>query len=272
MAKDESNKGGFDAKGVKEAMDALLSVLPDEPTEAANTLSKQKRTLLRKAVGRLVDVLREFHLALDPIHHPLNVLDPSDPHVIGQLIADTLLVQPRRPLAEVAAERFYGSGVYAIYYRGGFDAYSPTSGTDTPLYVGKVDPKAPGAETVEQQGLKLYGRLAGDHAKSIRSIENLELDDFDCRYLVVKSAWQNTAETYLIDRFKPIWNSEVGICYGIGKHGDSANTRSNTRSPWDTLHRGRPWAWKEGNTPNPKSADQIKADIAEHYRQHPPGK
>jgi len=270
MVKDVSDKEGFDANVVKEALDALLLVLPGEPTDAADTLSKPKRTQLRKAVGHLIEMLREFHVALDPIHHPLNVLDPSDPHVIGQLIADTLLVQPRKPLSEVADERFYGSGVYAIYYHGGFDAYKPASGAETPLYVGKVDPKTPGAETVEQQGLKLYGRLVGDHAKSIRTVENLELSDFDCRYLVVKSAWQNTAETYLIDRFKPIWNNEVGICYGIGKHGDSAKTRSNKRSPWDMLHPGRPWA--RDNDSNLKSVDQIKVEIVNHYRQHPPKK
>lgn len=36
MVKDNSSQGGFDAKAVKEAMDALLSVLPDDPTDAGN--------------------------------------------------------------------------------------------------------------------------------------------------------------------------------------------------------------------------------------------
>ncbi len=61
------------------------------------------------------------------------------------------------------------------------------------------------------------------------------------------------------------WNSEVGICYGFGKHGDSAETRSNTRSPWDTLHPGRKWAGK-GNKPNPLSAAKIAALIVAHLK------
>jgi hypothetical protein len=87
--------------------------------------------------------------------------------------------------------------------------------------------------------------------------------------LIVKSAWQNTAEAYLIDRFKPIWNNQIKICYGFGKHGDSPDTRRNTRSPWDTLHPGRSWAWSEGNTANEKSAEEIKSQIVEHYLRHP---
>ena len=100
--------------------------------------------------------------------------------------------------------------------------------------------------------------------------QNLNVADFECRYLVVKSAWQNTAETYLINGFMPVWNDEVGICFGIGKHGDSAATRKNTRSPWDTLHPGRKWAGTDNNTPNPMSSDEIKTQIANHYLNHPP--
>jgi len=270
MAKDDSYAGGFDSKEVTRALNGLLSLLPDEPTAAADGLTKQARGRLRKATARLLTALREFHIALDPIRHPLNVLDPSDPYTVGQLIADTLLVQPRISLGAVSTRKFYGSGVYAIYYTGDFNAYRPAAGTETPLYVGKVDPQTPAAETVEDQGTKLYDRLRSDHARSIDVAENLDIKDFECRYLVVKSAWQNTAETYLIDRFKPIWNNEVGVCYGIGKHGDSASTRSNRRSPWDTLHPGRRWAWAEGNVDNEKSPEQIKAEIAEHYRLHLP--
>ena len=165
--------------------------------------------------------------------------------------------------------RFYGSGVYALYYTGDFDAYQPVSHSETPLYIGKADPAAPNASTPLQQGEKLSGRL-NDHKRSIIAAENLRVEDFECRYLVVRSAWQNTAETYLISGFLPIWNDEVGICFGIGKHGDKASTRSNTRSPWDTLHPGRRWAWADGNTPSPLSPEEIKTLIAAHYQNHPP--
>jgi hypothetical protein len=62
------------------------------------------------------------------------------------------------------------------------------------------------------------------------------------------------------------------VCYGFGKHGDSAGTRKNERSPWDTLHPGRPWAKGDTNTPNKRTVAQIRADIAEHYKKYPPKK
>lgn len=269
MPENNDEATSIDAAVVSDAMKALLAVLPVEPKDAVSDISVQKRNALRKAANRLIESLRKLDRALDPIEHPIDVLDPSDPITVGKLIAETLLVQPRIALDAVADQKFYGSGVYAIYYTGDFDAYRPASGTETPLYVGKVDPKTPGAETVEQQGTKLYDRLRGDHARSINLAENLNIADFECRYLVVKSAWQNTAETYLIDRFQPVWNNEVGVCFGIGKHGDSAKTRSNKRSPWDTLRPGRKWAWADGNVANEKSPEQIKQDIAKHYRENP---
>ena len=96
------------------------------------------------------------------------------------------------------------------------------------------------------------------------------MEDFDCRYLVVASNWQKTAEDYLIGLFKPVWNSEMRICYGFGKHGDKHTTRSNARSPWDALHPGRGWATIEGNAPNVLSADEIITRIGEHFAKHPP--
>ncbi|MBK8036005.1 MAG: Eco29kI family restriction endonuclease [Verrucomicrobiaceae bacterium] len=96
--------------------------------------------------------------------------------------------------------------------------------------------------------------------------------DFDCRYLVVRSAWIETAEDLLINWFQPVWNHEMKVCYGFGKHGDSAGTRKNERSPWDTIHPGRPWATTAQNTPNKRSADDILKDIAAHLAKSLPKK
>jgi hypothetical protein len=186
---------------------------------------------------------------------------------VGKLIADTLLVQKRRPLGSLP--KFYGSGIYALYYRGSFDVYQPIVGTETPIYLGKADPAQQQATTPTAQGTRLWGRLK-DHRRSIDAALNLSLEDFECRFLVVKSAWQGTAEIYLIQHFMPVWNNEVGICYGFGKHGDDPKTRSNTRSPWDTLHPGRLWATKTGNVSYHLSDEQIEAQIAEHYQKYPP--
>ena len=44
-------------------------------------------------------------------------------------MALALVAQPKQPLATVA--NFYGSGVYAIYYRGSFAAYAPLANTES---------------------------------------------------------------------------------------------------------------------------------------------
>ena len=269
----------MDHRAVAAALQGLLAVLPEDMNVAdlsgvTARRRKELRMLIRDAIRRLDSVLS----GLDPIQVPRVILDPANPEVVGKLIGDTMLEQPRIALG--AVPRFYGSGVYAIHYSGEFPAYQPISRTDTPIYVGKADPAALDARTPQEQGDRLYARLNGDHARSIRQVEEhartvgaerfIKLTEFECRYLVVRSAWQKTAEDYLIGMFRPIWNDEVGICHGFGKHGDAPTTRANTRSPWDTLHPGRPWATREGNTPNPLSAEQIAERIAEHYAQNPP--
>lgn len=243
-------------------LDSLLECLPDEP-EALSALKTSERSKLHKSIERTIEALQLTLSSLDSIRQPPHVLDPSDPDVIGKLIAETLLVQPRHKLSDV--EKFYGSGVYAIYYKGPFPAYRLIAGTDKPIYVGKADPATPNAVSPSMQGPRLWRRLQ-DHRKTISlATTTLSIADFDCRFLVVKSAWQSTAETYLINRFKPVWNNEMGICYGFGKHGDAATTRSNTRSPWDTLHPGRKWAGA-GNKPNPLSAAQIARKVVAHLK------
>lgn len=248
---------------IQSLLESLLECLPVEPA-ALSVLKTSHRNRLRQAIERTIEALQVTVSSLDSIRQPPRVLDPSDPDVIGKLIAETLLVQPRHKLSDLG--RFYGSGVYAIYYTGRFPAYRLIAGTERPIYVGKADPATPNAVSPSQQGTRMWGRLQ-DHRKTISlATSTLNLTDFDCRFLVVKSAWQSTAETYLISRFKPVWNNEVGICYGFGKHGDAATTRSNTRSPWDTLHPGRKWAGA-GNKPNPLTAAQIARKIISHLKE-----
>jgi len=254
----------FDPDAVTKAIATLRKRIRSEIPES---ISNRKRNNLHKDAADLIEALRVFVAELDPVKQPPCVLDPADPYVVGKVIATTLLDQPRIPLDTIG--RFYGSGVYAIYYVGDFPAYTAAAATQTPLYVGKADPAKPGAGTSEAQGLRLWQRLA-EHQKSLRNAKNLLIEDFECRFLVVKSAWQNTAEIYLIDHFQPIWNKETGICFGFGKHGDSSKTRKNKRSPWDTLHPGRSWALTKNTVPNELSTKQITKKILAHYKAHPP--
>lgn len=204
----------------------------------------------------------------DPILQPPFIFDPGDPAMIGRVTSCALLVQAKHPLSDLKAVKFYGSGIYSIYYKGDFPPYRPIRGTETPIYVGKADPQNPSAATPRAQGTKLFDRL-GEHLRSIDRAENLEVSDFEYRYLVVKSGMQKSAEEYLINYFRPIWNNEIKVCFGIGKHGDSGNTRSNKRSPWDVMHPGRPWA-AHPDLLDQKNLECIIGGISNHLQEHPP--
>lgn len=219
----------------------------------------------RKQLSELAEELIGVVDELDPIKMPSSVFDPSNPETIGRVVALALLSQPRISMAEIP--RFYGSGIYAIYYKGSFDAYKSISSKEHPIYVGKADPALPNARSPKEQGEKVCKRLK-EHLKSISKAENLSIEEFECRFLVVASGQQEAAERYLISLYRPIWNKETKICYGIGKHGDSATTRGNKRSPWDTMHSGRHWA---GATTSDQVAEsEIKNKLKLHFQDHPP--
>ena len=223
---------------------------------------------LRQTIAAACDNLRNVIEDLDPIHHPGFVFNLSNPNVVGRIVGITMVAQPRQPLETF--ERFYGSGVYAIYYNGDFPTYEGISRREHPVYVGKADPANPYSESAVEQGDRLSRRLR-DHRKNIAKAKTtLRLEDFEFRALAVQSGWQTAAESYLIDLFKPIWNSEARICYGIGKHGDDPETRANLRSPWDTLHPGRDWAHRDPTMTDAHPAERIHQDIEQHLLKHPP--
>ena len=136
--------------------------------------------------------------------------------------------------SNIGDSKFYGSGVYALYYSGTeIQPYNPISSTETPIYVGKAIPSSPTAETVSDQGPAVWKRLK-EHSKSIVA-GGLDPAHFRYRYAVIQSGMERAVEDFMIRLFKPIWNKEIKVCYGIGKHGDAATTRANDRSPWDTM-------------------------------------
>ena len=236
--------------------------------EATGGLSAQRVNRVRHTITEAYEQLRRVTEHLDPIKQPDLVFDPSNPSVLGRLIAIAMIAQPRTALGHV--ERFYGSGVYALYYSGDFEGYAALSGKEHPIYVGKADPRDPTSRTAMDQGDRLSRRL-GDHRKNIgKATTTLRLDDFDCRTLVVQSGWQTSTEDYLIHLFKPIWNNEIDICYGFGKHGDDPTTRANLRSPWDTLHPGRDWAHRDPNMQDARPCRRILSDISKHFTVNPP--
>jgi hypothetical protein len=231
----------------------------------STTLTGPARRKLETEIRAVIQALGSLLNTLDPIRQPTAVFDPSNPKVVGRFVSLALVAQQRHPLAEIP--RFYGSGIYAIYYTGRFAAYAPISDSETPIYVGQAAPQLNNARTPIEQGPRLCGRLS-DHRKNIgTATTTLDLADFEFRSLVVQSGWETAAEDYMIHLFRPIWNSETGILYGLGKHGDDAGTRANKRSPWDTLHPGRKWA--EKSKEDAKSPQTIETELARHFAEHP---
>lgn len=236
--------------------------------EAPPVLPTARATRIRNTITEAYVKLRKLVEDLDPVRPAEFVFDPSNPNVVGRFVGITMIAQPRKPLEMV--HRFYGSGVYAVYYKGNFHAYKPLSRREHPIYVGKADPADSAAKTAFEQGERLSSRLH-DHRRNISKVgDTLRLEDFEYRALVVQSGWQDAAERYLIDLFKPIWNNEISICYGFGKHGDDPDTRANLRSPWDTLHPGREWAHRDISMKDKKPRDQIIKEITKHLQQNVP--
>jgi hypothetical protein len=123
---------------------------------------------------------------------PFNPLDKTN---LGESVAEALLRKRAGPLPP--AEAFIGAGVYAIYFDGAFPLYKDIADLNRdghygwPIYVGKAVPagaRKGGYGLGSDPGQALFKRLA-EHASSIEQANNLELDDFKYRYLVVDDIW-----------------------------------------------------------------------------------
>jgi hypothetical protein len=240
-----------------QALTALHDAMPDAPAarrEAAGMPDRRQRRLLARMSAAATALLRLAD-ELDPIRPPTMVFDLKDPSITGMLIGNALEVERPVRLAEVP--RLYGSGVYAIYYKGDFAPYAPIRGERCPIYVGKADPARRDATTPREQGPALWVRLA-KHAKNLSRAKHLGLADFTCRYLVIQTGLEVATEDFLVNRYLPVWNI---ACKGLGKHGDL--TRKELSS-WDVLHSGRHWA-KGQSSLKGKNAASVKADIQRHF-------
>jgi len=208
----------------------------------------------------LADELLDVARRVDVVAQPKNLFSMADPRTVGAVVAHQLMkVDPIR-LSDI--QPFFGSGVYAIFYDGDHPVYQAISGTDCPIYVGKAGPENALASTPREQGKKLFGRIKEHRDKSIHRAVDLDISDFSCRYLVTQSGWEESAENRLIAEYRPVWVKEVGVCSGLGKHGDTARTEL---SEWDVLHAGRKWASGQTSLKGKTKEDVAKA-IQNHFR------
>lgn len=249
-----------DAEAIRKA---LAEIADDFGTAAAPAATADRFV---KSSGALIDELRRVRERVSPVRFGSIDITLGRSDSIAKFFAFSFVSQRKRKLGELIGAPFYGSGVYAIYYHGKKEkAYQPLSGQETPIYVGTEDPRDRYAESIEGQGKVLHARFK-EHAKSIAR-NTLDLSDFYYRSAAIQSGMQAAVEAFIIHLFRVIWNKEIKVCYGIGKHGDSAATRANKRSPWDTMHPGRKWA---ANTKEDQMKRvEIEAKISQHFQLHP---
>ncbi|MDX2285089.1 MAG: Eco29kI family restriction endonuclease [Bacteroidia bacterium] len=172
--------------------------------------------------------------------------NPLDKQHLGESVAQALLDKPVSPLPPTP---FNGAGIYAIYYTGPFSPYATIAARNAdekwaaPMYVGKAVPagaRKGGILQAADIGNVLWKRLR-EHADSISQADNLDLQDFACRYLAVDDIWIPLAESMLISKYRPIWNN---LLDGFGNHDPGQGRTGQKISPWDLVHPGRPWASK----------------------------
>lgn len=255
-------------KEINKLIAALLAALEEIKTTDSKQVSNSAdlRAFIKDSKG-LLENLAALRETLSPVELGRLGITLGRPDSIAKFFAFSFLNEPKRPMSALGERQFYGSGVYALYYCGKEEpAYAPLSKTETPVYIGKTDPDHPYAESSEAQGMALCRRL-GEHAGNIRKTP-LRLEDFDYRAAPIQSGMQAAVEGFLINLFKPIWNKEIAICFGLGKHGDKAATRQNKRSPWDTMHPGRKWAAATREDQFPR--EEIEDKIQRHLTRHPP--
>lgn len=244
------------AKAVKKMIEQGL---PDF-TEAQ--LVTRDRTL-----AHISQIVHQARYCIDPAKHDIIAISLGRPDALSRFFAFSFIERTPVRLETLADLKFYGSGVYALYYAGSeIEPYRPIASTETPIYVGKATPDDPSAETAFHQGSAIWKRIK-EHRRSIVS-GGLNPADFRCRHVVIQSGMESAVEDFMIRLFKPIWNKEIKVCFGIGKHGDAAVTRSNKRSPWDTMHPGRKWA--QATAEDQASREVIIQRIASHFAKHPP--
>lgn len=189
---------------------------------------------------------------------------------LAESIASRILGSDPTPLGTLP--RFKGPGLYAIYYTGDhmpFPAYADLAEVNTPdqllhpIYVGKATlsgQRKGDSKVTPETSTDLRNRLAA-HSRSVSAAQNLSIEDFYARWIVVDPFWIGLGESILIARFSPLWNRLVD---GFGNNAPGVNREQGKRSRWDTLHPGRPAAAKlvEGA----ETAAQIEQDVREFLR------
>lgn len=144
------------------------------------------------------------------------------------------------------AEKFTGSGIYALYYIGKRPLYEKyfllnRLSYNFPIYVGKAVPRgwrqSRTHDKAENRSNELCGRLA-QHKRSVDLVD-LSSKDFMCRFVIFESEGSDmigTIEAALIKIHKPLWNS---VLDGFGNHDPGKGRYDGAKPDWNVIHTGR---------------------------------
>lgn len=169
---------------------------------------------------------------------------PEEVREKEQLTDRAIEAAPRFPLSQVYP--FEGEGIYLLYYQGDLPIYAPLVERGGLIYVGKGT-RGDRKGRKDPGGFPCWGRLR-DHKRSIleveayarrRGVADLRVVDFECKFVVTSTGGMHDAgpkaiESYLIDKWKPLWNV---VLTGFGTCG--TYHKGQPLSWWDTKHQGR---------------------------------
>lgn len=202
-------------------------------------------------------------------YRPYNPLDQSS---IADSLARATLDKTPVPLAGLSS--FVGVGTYVLYYVGPFPAYAALTERDPnghpfrPIYIGKADLRgrrtgisSSDDDPTARPGAELFTRLA-KHRTSIEAVNNLDVNDFLCRYLVIEPLYAALGEAMLIRKYMPVWNSVID---GFGNNDPGRGRYAGMAPKWDVLHPGRAWASR--CQPRGETQAQIAAEAEQYIRE-----
>lgn len=161
-------------------------------------------------------------------------ITPFNPLESGKIISIIVQGFESQPLYNLPLEnKFVAQGVYGIFPRTPFLYFRDVG---KPIYIGKATYKGGRKGLDTEATTALYSRLS-QHTASINAVDNLFIENFQCRYLSLDEAWITMAESSLIKHYKPLWNM---FYEGFGNRPGKDNTRNkNKLSAWDQAHPGR---------------------------------
>lgn len=170
-----------------------------------------------------------------------------------EIIKDTVRFFNGTPVHSLPiAERFHGTGVYALYCiakSGIYRKFNLVNRTEfrIPIYVGKAVPKgwrqARLSRSQQAQSYELHDRIR-EHSRSITVAEGINCSDFFCRFIILEDRESDligTVEAALIRIYQPLWNTRID---GFGNHDPGKGRYQQAKSDWDVCHPGRAWAEK----------------------------